>query len=266
VGVFVCAGGRMDDSSMGRSQWFLLLMLAGLVGLSWLGTLDTISGDYVGASLLDAGLIYGTARGINALISALQGTELDMWLVTFSVGELLDPVNDMIERFSGVMTIAITSLVIQQLLLVIVSDATLSALLTLLAVAVVTAYILNKTNSYRIFLKVFLITALLRFSLSLVVVANLWVDQAFLPDSTAAEFRVMQDFHSDLEGVDQTIRGKGDRSEIAGQFESLQQKFSRFVDSSLHLMGALLLKSVIVPVLFLWGVMLAGRALVQRVH
>ena len=255
----------MDVSSIGRSHWYLLLAVAGLVGLSWLGTLDTISGDYVGASLLDAGIIYGTARGINALVSALQGTELDMWLVTFSVGELLDPVNDMIERFSGVMTIAITSLVIQQLLLVIVSDATFSAVLTLLAVALITAYYLNKTNSYKVFLKAFLVIALLRFSLSLVVIANLWVDQAFLPDSEAAEFRVMQDFEADLDGVDQMIRGEGERSEIAGQFKRLQNKFSRFVDSSLHLMGALLLKSVIVPVLFLWGVVAAGRALFRVV-
>lgn len=255
----------MGVSSIGRSQWCLLAVLAGLVGLSWLGTLDTISGDYVGASLLDAGIIYGTARGINALVSALQGTELDLWLVTFSIGELLDPVNDVIERFSGVMTIAITSLVIQQLLLVIVSDATFSTALTLLAVAVITALLINKTNSYRVFLKAFLIVALLRFSLSLVVVANLWVDRAFLPDSNTAEFRVMQDFHSELEGVDQMVRGERDLSAIAGQFARIQQKFDRFVDNSLHLMGALLLKSVIVPVLFLWGVLLAGRALFRVV-
>jgi hypothetical protein len=163
------------------------------------------------------------------------------------------------------MTIAITSLVIQQLLLVIVSDATFSAVLTLLAVALITAYLLNKTNSYKVFLKVFLVVALLRFSLSLVVIANLWVDHAFLPDSETAEFRVMQDFEADLNGVDKMIRGEGNRSEIAGQFSRLQDKFSRFVDSSLHLMGALLLKSVIVPVLFLWGVVAAGRGLFRVV-
>ena len=255
----------MDVSSMGRSQWCVLLVLAGLVGLSWLGTLDTISGDYVGASLLDAGIIYGTARGINALVSALQGTELDLWLVTFSIGELLDPVNDMIERFSGVMTIAITSLVIQQLLLVIVSDATFSAVLTLLALVVAATVLVNKASSYKVFLKIFLVVALLRFSLSLVVIANLWVDQAFLPDSNAAEFRVMQDFEADLGGVDRMVRGEGDGSAIAGQFTRLQQKFDRFVDSSLHLMGALLLKAVIVPVLFLWAVVAAGRGLFRVV-
>jgi hypothetical protein len=243
----------MDISSISRGQWGLLALMVALVVLSWAGTLDTFSSDYVGASLLDAGIIYATARGINALVSALQGTELDMWLVTFSVGELLDPVNDMIERFSGVMTIAITSLVIQQLLLVVVSDATLSTALSLLAVAVVVSLYINKTNSYKILLKVFLVLALLRFCLALVVVANLWVDRAFLPDSNTVEYRVMQDFRGELEGVNEVLRGEGDRAEVVGRFDQLQQKFDRFVDSSLRLMGALLLKAVIIPLLFIWA-------------
>jgi hypothetical protein len=148
---------------------------------------------------------------------------------------------------------------------VIVSDATFSAVLTLLALVVAATILVNKTNSYKVFLKIFLVVALLRFSLSLVVIANLWVDQAFLPDSNAAEFRVMQDFEADLNGVDRMVRGEGDRSAIAGQFTRLQQKFDRFVDSSLHLMGALLLKAVIVPVLFLWAVVAAGRGLFRAV-
>jgi hypothetical protein len=244
-------------------QWALLFAICALIGLSWIGTLDTISGNYVSASLLDAGIIYATARGINALVSALQGTELDMWLVTFSVGELLDPVNDMIERFSGVMTVAIASLVIQQLLLVIVSDATFSIALTVVGATAVIALFVGKLAGHKLLLKVFLIVALLRFSLALVIVANLWVDQVFLPDSGAVEYRVMQDFRAELEGVDQMVRGEGERSALASQFELLQQKIDRFVDSSLQLMGALLLKAVIIPLIFLYAVLCLGRALMR---
>jgi hypothetical protein len=247
-------------------QWALLFVMVMLIGLSWSGSLDTISADYVSASLLDAGIIYATARGINALVSALQGTELDMWLVTFSVGELLDPVNDMIERFSGVMTVAIASLVIQQLLLVIVSDTTFSAALTVLGATAVIALFVGKLAGHKLLLKVFIIVALLRFSLALVIVANLWVDQVFLPDSSAVEYRVMQDFQGELEGVDQMVRGEGKRSAIAGQFERVQQKIDRFVDSSLHLMGALLLKAVIIPLIFLYAVVLMGRALIRAIE
>ena len=146
-----------------KQHWALLLGLIGLVGLAWSGSLDAIAEGYVNDSLLDAGLIYATARGINALVSALQGTELDLWLVTFSIGELLDPINDVIERFSAVMTVAITSLVIQQLLLAIVSDVTFSLALTLFGVAAVIAFVVGRLAGFRLLLKTFLIIAFLLF-------------------------------------------------------------------------------------------------------
>jgi len=231
----------------------LILGLA-LVALAWTGSLDSISDRYVGDALLDAGIIYGTARGINALVSALQGTELDMWLVTFSIGELLDPVNDVIERFSGVMTLAVTSLVIQQLLLAIVSDVRFSVVLTTLLVATVAAWFVAREAGYAGLLKVFLVVAFLRFSLVLVVLANLWVDRAFLPDAAGPEHQVMQAFYGNLEEVDRTVRGEGERkrSELSSQFEELQRKVDDFVAGSLRLLGAVLLKSVLLPLGFFW--------------
>ena len=243
----------------------LLILLFGilLVALAWAGTLDAISEAYVGDALLDAGIIYGTARGINALVSALQGTELDMWLVTFSIGELLDPVNDVIERFSGVMTVAVTSLVIQQLLLVIVSDTTFSLALTVLFAATVSAWFVVREQGYATLLKTFLVVAFLRFSLVLVVLANLWVDQAFLPDAESPEHQVMEAFYGDLEEVDRTVRGEGERkrSEMSGQFDDLQREVDAFVSGTLHLLGAILLKSVLLPVGFFWGLYLLCRRL-----
>ncbi|MEP5764366.1 MAG: hypothetical protein ABJ308_07220 [Halieaceae bacterium] len=247
-----------------KQHWAWLLTGICLVALAWTGSLDAISAGYVNDSLLDAGIIYATARGINALVSALQGTELDMWLVTFSIGELLDPINDMIERFSGVMTVALASLVIQQLLLVMVSDVSVSVALTLLAVATVIAFMVGRLAGYQLLLKTFLVVALLRFSLALVLIANLWVDQVFLADSSSAEHAVMQDFQGDLEQVDQTVRGEeGERSQLPGQFESLQEKFDAFVANTLSLLGAMLLKAVLIPLLFLYAVLRLGRLLLS---
>ncbi|MEM0952785.1 MAG: hypothetical protein AAGI24_01485 [Pseudomonadota bacterium] len=243
--------------------WLLLAVGLVLVILAWTGSLDAISEAYVGDALLDAGIIYGTARGINALVSALQGTELDMWLVTFSIGELLDPVNDVIERFSGVMTIAVASLVIQQLLLVIVSDVTFSVALTALFVATAAAWFLAREGGYLGLLKTFLVVAFIRFSLILVVLANLWVDHAFLPNAESPEHRVMEAFYGDLEEVDRTVRGEGERkrSELSGQFDDLQRKVDEFVSGTLYMLGAVLLKSVLLPVGFFWGLYLLCRRL-----
>ena len=246
-------------------DWAWLIAGIALVGLAWSGSLDRPSQDYVGASLLDAGIIYATARGINALVSALQGTELDMWLVTFSIGELLDPINDVIERFSGVMTLAIASLVIQQLLLTIVSDATFSIALTALAVAALVAWFVSRSWGFAALFRLFLLAAFVRFSLALVLLGNLWVDHVFLPDSTSPEHREMQAFYGDLEEVDRTVRGEGERkrSDLTGQFESLEQKFDDFVSGTLSLLGAMLLKSLIIPLIFFLAVLAVARRTLQ---
>lgn len=253
----------MDISAVRRRDWVWLFAGIALVGLAWQGGLDRISQNYVGEALLDAGVIYGTARGINALVSALQGTELDMWLVTFSIGELLDPINDVIERFSGVMTVAITSLVIQQLLLLVVSDVTFSIALTALAVATVVAWFVARAGGFPALFRTFIIVVFIRFSLALVIVANLWVDQVFLPDSNSAEHRVMKSFYGDLEEVDRTVRGEGERkrSDLAGQFDDLEQRFDEFVDGTLRLLGSVLLKSVIIPLIFLYAILQVARGL-----
>jgi hypothetical protein len=248
--------------SLRRRDWAWLALGIVLIGLAWAGSLDRLSRDYVGESLLDAGVIYATARGINALVSALQGTELDMWLVTFSIGELLDPVNDVIERFSLVMTIAVSSLVIQQLLLVIVSHVSFSVALTALGLATLAAIFIGSGWGVRALARTFLLVAFLRFSLALVVVGNLWVDHLFLPDSTGPEHAVMRDFYADLDNVSDTVRGDGgNRGEVAGQFERLQARFDAFVDGTLALLGAMLLKSVILPLLFLYAVVALARRL-----
>ena len=250
----------MHFSPTRSRDWAWLLAGFGAVILAWTGSLDSVSGDYVSTSLVDAGIIYGTARGINALVSVLQGTELDMWLVTFAIGELLDPINDLIERFSLVMTVAVASLVIQQLLLLMVSHVTFSVALTSLGAATCGAFLIGSTRGARAFAGLFFLVAVIRFSLSLVVVANLWVDEVFLPDSTGAEHAVMQDFYTDLDSVSETLRGEaGKRSEVASQFERLQGKFDAFVDGTLALLGSVLLKSVIIPVVFLYALVALAR-------
>ena len=57
----------------------------------------------------------------------------------------------------------------------------------------------------------------------------------------------MLDFYSDLDSVSDKLTGEGKRSDVAGQFERLQDKFDAFVEGTLTLLGAMLMKSVIVP-------------------
>jgi hypothetical protein len=157
----------MDSEKIRRGwQLGLGLLLAG--GLAWSGLLDQASAAYVDGALLGTGAIYATARGINALVSVLQGTELDLAVLTLSVGELLDPINDLIERFSAILLFALGSLALQKILLELVSHTSFNLLLTASALATLAALYWGNGASYRALLRLFVVTVVLRFSLALV--------------------------------------------------------------------------------------------------
>ncbi len=181
-----------------RYRPVLLALLCLLPALAWSGWLEDFSADYVDHAFTAAGLIYATARGINALVSVLQGTELDVVFVTVAAGEVLDPINDLIERFSGVVLIALGSLALQKILLSVVSHAIFNTLLTLLAAATALALWSSHQGSYRLLLRGFMVAAFLRLSLGIVVLANSWVDYRFLEENDRARHAAMTEFQGEL--------------------------------------------------------------------
>lgn len=188
------------SQSTRRHLW--LIALVALPVLGWLGILDRVSTARLDGSITTAGLVYGTARGINALVSLLQGTEVNAFLLTFSIGEVLDPINDLIERFSLVILIALGSLALQKILLVLVSDTIFNALLTVLAVAAGVAIVPGKSSGAHYLLRTFLVVAFLRFSLALVVLANSWVDRTFLQNADEQRHVAMEKFQGKLREID----------------------------------------------------------------
>lgn len=101
--------------------WVQIVFGFALLLLCWWPALDTAAEAQIDASLKRALAAFAIARGIDAVISAAQGTEIALQPagvgLTLSPGELLDPVNDLVERFSGIMLMASASLGLQKLLL-----------------------------------------------------------------------------------------------------------------------------------------------------
>ncbi len=121
-----------------RRKW-LTAAIGLLTILSWAGSLDKYSDDYTNSAIIQAGSAYAVARGINATVSVLQTSTVSASAgvgVTgggsIMIGEFLDPLNDLIERFSEVMTVALGSLVMQKVLITIAANKLFSGLLTLL--------------------------------------------------------------------------------------------------------------------------------------
>ena len=133
----------MDAQGSARMEaaWrpLLLALLAVAVACAWLKPLDDMAGAQAQAGFKRAVASFATARALNAVISVVQGTEFSVQPlgigVTLTPGQMLDPLNDLVERFSDLMLMASVAFGVQLLLLEVGVHWIMSLLLSLAAVA-----------------------------------------------------------------------------------------------------------------------------------
>lgn len=109
-----------------------------VVLLSWYEPISNAAAAYVDDGLKRSLVSFASARALNGVISVLQGTQFVAEPLGFGVvltlGEILDPINDMVEAFSSVMLTASVAFGIQKLLLTIGSNTMVSTFITGVAV------------------------------------------------------------------------------------------------------------------------------------
>src|SRR5687768_15745940 len=98
-----------------------VVIITTLVITSWWHGLNVHAEAQVEAGLKRALIAFAVARGLNGVISVAQGTEVAIQPaglgVVLAPGQVLDPVNDLVEQFSSVMLVAAASLGLQRLLI-----------------------------------------------------------------------------------------------------------------------------------------------------
>lgn len=185
----------------------LVLGVLFLVLLSWLNVLDDLSKDFLNDSITQAGLAFGSAKLINASVSVMQSFSVDFGL-SISPGEVLDPVNDMVEDFSTLMKYAIGSLLLQKILAEIVSLLLFKILFTIAAIVMLVYMLIPKLKYQQIAVKSFITFVALRFAVLLLVIVNSIASQLFIDE------RIEQDIEklnassaelSELQGGDKQI-------------------------------------------------------------
>ncbi|MGB9802080.1 MAG: hypothetical protein ACPLSX_03855, partial [Arcobacter sp.] len=89
-----------------KTHWnklLILLLSFAIIFFAFSYTLDIKGKELVDKSFSQSVVVFGSAKALNAVISLAQGTELDLPFFTVAIGEVLDPINDLIEQFSLVM-------------------------------------------------------------------------------------------------------------------------------------------------------------------
>lgn len=158
-----------------------------LIVFAFSGAVDRLGIHNTEQALLRALATYALARVLNGVISVAQGTEVAIEPagvgVTLTPGEILDPVNDLVERFSWVMLVSSASLGILDVLLSISSWLWLSLAMALSLLVLIYVHMRSSVTSItvmKVARKLAILLIILRFAAPLVAIANDLIYEEFL--------------------------------------------------------------------------------------
>lgn len=245
-----------------RPQLLVTLTILLIVAASWSGYIDRQTEHYVNQATVQALAAFATARVLNAGISVAKSVEVGA-VVSVQPLEILDPVHDLVEQYSAIMKLAIGSLVIQKVLLEIVATGFFKIVLTLLAVLLLAALLVGSANHSTLMFKLFTLACLVRFLLILAVGLNGLVDNIYVNNKTRqnmVELELLSHEVNDLTATkvpDETSWHSGITSKFSAaidliNLENLKRKAEVAVPAMLNLMALFILKTLILPLLFLW--------------
>ncbi len=186
-------------------------------------TIDTMGQHHINNSFNVASTTFVAARALNAVISVVQGTELAMVPLgvgmTLTPGQILDPVNDLIEQFSWVMLASTTAIGIEKVAMTIsvwpVSKVIYSGFLVLTILLMWSGKVSIKCRVF--WLKASIIVIFLRFSIPVVFIMNAQVYERFLGPQYNQSILVIKQTHKNLEHLEQ------DYQSIALEMQKQQQ-------------------------------------------
>lgn len=188
-------------TNVGRYRAILFSLVAiALIVLSFHGELDEFAHTQVVETTSESIGIYVISRGINALVSVLQTSQVNVpFLASAQVGEMLDPVNDAVERLSSIVVWAVGSLFLQRILIEIAASPAFKWILCSLGLAAVATLLLMEWERFRILcrqllavsdarlercrdwlVRVFVVAVIFRFIVPLFISASFLVSQVFL--------------------------------------------------------------------------------------
>lgn len=265
---------------------FLALAFFSVSKLFDLFSFDSFGEKYTEEGLTRSLTAFGIAKGLNGLISVVQGTEVAVEPVGVGViltpGQILDPVNDLIERFSWVMLVCSTSLGIQAVLLTIFSSLYFSAAVSLSLLVI--AFFVWKSQSLSIELKnvlyrlaAFLI--ILRFFIPLMAITNDALYKVFLEPTYIESTQQLEQSNANIANLSEnqqipsdstdrswydvmsnSISSAIDSIDVDKYYEQLKVEADNLTNHIIDLIVVFTMQTILFPLIFIWLSMRLIRA------
>jgi len=285
--------GHENVRKVGRPRlrrWATAALLLLLLALSTITSVDRYAEREYEALFQRAFITFALARTLNGLISAVQGTELALQPagvgITLTPGEVLDPVNDLVERFSWIMLGATISLGIQQVLLDVGQWWGLRVLVAALGLAWLWLRLRRATAAgdeeavggaagfERTLFQVFVVVLFLRFAVPLAVIANEALYHLFLEGRYQQSQQVIESAGADLEqasaqtpdaaaeadaeapglmeSLGRSLSGTRNALDFRQRLENIRERAGGVIEHLIQLSVVFVLQTALLPIAFLW--------------
>ena len=255
-----------------------------LVEKTFINKIDKSAKAYLDKTMKKALFTFAIVRGINAIISVIQDSNVAVSPagvgITIAVGEILDPVNDLIERFSWIMLASTTSLGIQRILMNIGSWLGFRVLLSLSMLSILTGVWvpqLFKSDMKSVGYKLIFTSIAIRFCIPVVAIATDKIDVLFLNEkynrATQTLEKVREEIKNEKEGVgnipdDSNILNKvktyiinmKNAVNMEEKIQNIKEKVSYYIEYIIDLIVIFILQTIVLPLVILWALIILLRS------
>lgn len=246
----------------------LSLIVALTVACAWLAPLESTANRYVDAGLKRALISFATARALDAVISAAQGTELAIQPagvgVVFSPGQVLDPVNDLVEQFADLMLTASVAFGAEKVLIGIGAHWLISVMLSLSALVWAAVY-LRQHSAPACLSRLLVLLLMARFAMPVAIIGSDMLFQQFMHDDYQASQQGIESVSGQIDKLDAPVatapepglleRFKGwaaQPTDLKTRYENLKHAAEQATERIIKLMVIFLLQTLVFPVAVLW--------------
>lgn len=253
---------------------FLLFLSSGLRFPS----IDDSADEYFRNSIAKAGVSYGVCRLINGTVSVIKESNLELEPagigISIAVGQVVDPINDMVERLSDILVMSISSLGVQELayeICLTLAPPVLAS--TLLILSLLVWWESGKTAKLRgLLISIAIVIAIARFCLPLSAVVNDYLQVNFFEKNIAEANHELTRGIADLDtlkdvslpkygGVLETIENSASylkrrtvdfKDAIAATIENRELIIENLLKLTFLYAGIFIIQVLVLPLLIFW--------------
>jgi len=194
---------------------------------------------------------FALAKGLNGVISVLQSSEINMSFfvgATIGIGQILDPINDLIERFSVIMLISSISLGVQHLFILLGKSICVKSILLFFSLILIMLIWIKKISNsflFKITVKIFLLILVLRFATVFFMQANSLLYVNIYENDYKKSSSYIENYTKDLKIIQKNRN-------LEDSLSNLEKKSELFSKKVIKMATFFVITTIIFPILFIF--------------